>query len=108
MNNSYRLRCVKCRKEHRERQSCTRCLKCGDGLDVVYDYDMIEARLNRHALKRAPLRSLKYLDFYPLQDLRRIVTLHEGGTAMYRCRNLGKQFGMKNLYIRQLFKTKDV
>ncbi len=97
---NYTLRCVSCGKEHDEKQSYTRCLKCGDSLDVIYDYDKIGARLNKHMLKTAPLRALKYLDFYPLKDLRKIVTLYEGGTSMHKCKNLGKKLGMKNLYLK--------
>ncbi len=96
----YHLQCVSCRKHYDETQTYTRCLKCGDSLDVVYDYDKIEARLNKHLLKTSPLRTLKYLDFYPLNDLRKIIALYEGGTPLYRSKNLGKKLGMKNLYIK--------
>ena len=75
-SSNYILKCVSCGKVHDESQSYTRCLKCGDSLDVVYDYDQIAARLNKHVLKTAPTRALKYLDFYPLKDLRKIVTLY--------------------------------
>lgn len=98
--NHYTLRCVSCNKEHKESESYTRCLTCGDSLDVIYDYDQISARLNKHVLKTAPLRALKYLDFYPLHDLRKVVTLYEGGTPLQKCSNLGKKLGMKNLYIK--------
>ena len=96
----YTLKCVSCGKEHDEKVSYTKCLKCGDSLDVIYDYNRIGARLNKHVLKSAPLRALKHLDFYPLNDLRKVVTLYEGGTPLQKCKNLGKKLGMKNLYLK--------
>ena len=99
-NFHYILKCVSCGKEHKESESYTRCLKCGDSLDVVYDYDKISERLNIHMLKTAPLKAMKYLDFYPLNDLRKVITLYEGGTSLYKCKNLGEKLGMKNLYIK--------
>jgi threonine synthase len=97
---NYKLKCVSCKKEYDESKTYTRCLKCGDSLDVIYDYESIAERLNKHVLKTAPLRALKYLDFYPIKDLRKVVTLHEGGTSLIKCENLGKKLGLKNLYIK--------
>ena len=99
-NRIYKLRCVSCKGEYREEQAYTQCPTCGDALDVFYDYDAIGERLNKHVLKSARIRTMKYLDFYPLNDLRKVVTLYEGGTPCYKAKNLGKKLGMKNLFLK--------
>ncbi|MEK9185913.1 MAG: pyridoxal-phosphate dependent enzyme, partial [Patescibacteria group bacterium] len=43
---------------------------------------------------------MKYLTLYPILDLSKIVSLNEGGTPLHRCKNLCKQFKIKNLYIK--------
>jgi threonine synthase len=96
----YELECVRCGTRYDETQTYTSCLKCGGPLDVKYDYQYIGERLNTHVLKTAPIRALKYLDFYPLLDLRKVVTLDEGGTPLYRCKKLGERLGLKRLYVK--------
>lgn len=98
--NFYTLRCISCKSEFDENQTCTTCLKCGDPLDVVYNYDFIRQRLNLYALKNSPISALKYLTFYPILNLEKIVTLNEGGTPLHYCRNLSKHYKIKNLYIK--------
>lgn len=96
----YELQCVRCGTRYDESQTYTTCLKCGAPLDVKYDYQYIGERLNVHVLKTAPIRALKYLDFYPLLDLRKVVTLNEGGTPLYHCTRLGDRLGLKKLYVK--------
>ncbi|MEK6837193.1 MAG: threonine synthase, partial [Nanoarchaeota archaeon] len=51
-------------------------------------------------IKSAPPLAAKYIDFYPIRDKRNIVSLHEGGTPLYKCKNLGKQLNLTNLYVK--------
>lgn len=96
----YTLKCISCKAQFDEHDTCTKCLKCGSPLDVVYNYDFIKRRLNLYALKNSPISALKYLTFYPIIDLEKIVTLNEGGTPLHHCRNLSKEYKLKNLYIK--------
>ncbi len=96
----YTLKCISCKSEFSEQQTCTICLKCKSPLDVVYNYDFIKQRLNLYALKNSPISALKYLTLYPIMDLGKIVTLNEGGTPLHYCRNLSKKYKIKNLYIK--------
>jgi len=96
----YKLKCVKCNTEYDEHQTATSCTKCGGPLDCIYDYDFIKSRLNMYALKNSPISALKYLDFYPILDLEKIISLKEGGTPLYKANNLGKKYGLNNLYIK--------
>ena len=96
----YKLRCVKCKKYFKETETTSNCLSCGGPLDVEYDYDFIKSRLNFHALKHTPISASKYLGFYPLSDLSKIVSLNEGGTPLKKSRSIGKKLGLKNLYFK--------
>ncbi|MBD3360501.1 threonine synthase, partial [Candidatus Peregrinibacteria bacterium] len=96
----YTLKCIKCGAEFDEHQTATTCLKCEGALDVIYDYDYIKQRLNLYALKNSPISALKYLTFYPIINLEKIITLNEGGTPLHHCRNLSKKYKIKNLYIK--------
>lgn len=96
----YYLKCVQCGQEFTEKQTCTVCKKCGEALDVIYDYDRILSNLNVHALRTTPISATKYLRFYPLCNLKNLVTLSEGGTPLLKCRHLGKKYKLNNLYVK--------
>jgi len=98
--NFYTLKCIGCGAEFDERKTSTNCLKCGDPLDVIYNYDFIRQRLNLYALKNSPISALKYLTLYPIKNLEKIVSLNEGGTPLHQCQNLSKKYKIKNLYIK--------
>lgn len=98
--NFYALKCIKCKTEFEEHVTCTKCLKCGSPLDVVYNYNFIKQRLNLYALKHSPISALKYLTFYPIINLEKIITLNEGGTPLHFCRNLSQKYKIDNLYIK--------
>ena len=98
--NFYTLKCTGCSAEFDEHQTCTTCLKCHAPLDVVYNYDFIKSRLNLYALKHSPISALKYLTFYPILNLEKIITLNEGGTPLHKCRNLSTKFKLNNIYIK--------
>ena len=98
--NFYTLKCIKCKAQFDEHTTCTKCLKCGSSLDVVYNYDFIKRRLNLYALKHSPISALKYLTFYPIINLEKIITLNEGGTPLHHCINLSKKYKLNNLYIK--------
>lgn len=69
-------------------------------LEVVYDYDQMAAHLNKYAIKNSPLSALKYLEFYPICDMDKVVTLNEGGTSLLHAKNLGADVGLSQLYIK--------
>ena len=96
----YSLQSVLSGNTYTEEQTCTVCPKTGEALDVVYDYDRIRSTLNIQALRSAPLTATKYLPFYPLNDLRHLVSLSEGGTPLLHARNIGEQLNLPHLHIK--------
>ncbi|MFQ5847373.1 MAG: threonine synthase [Candidatus Methylomirabilales bacterium] len=96
----YELYCITCGRRVREEESTTRCPACRSPLDVRYDYDYIRSRLNRYSLRNSPIKAMKYLDFYPIENLSFVDSLDEGGTPLYRCRKLGEARGYARLHIK--------
>lgn len=97
---TYHLACYHCHRKHKETESVTECIHCGGPLETYYDYEEIERRLNFHSLKTAPISALKYMAFYPIDNFKTIVSLEEGGTPLIHAKNLGKKYGLNNLYIK--------
>lgn len=100
MPDFYHLECSACKSRFKEEETSTRCLRCHESLDVIYDYERIKRRLNLYAIKNSPLSALKYLDFYPIKDLTKIVSLKEGNTPLYPSRNLGNMLGLNQVYVK--------
>lgn len=96
----YKLKCITCETEFTEQETSTSCLKCGDPLDCIYDFAQIQKRLNFYNLKNSSLSNLKYLALYPIQDFDQIVSLEEGGTPLLHAKNIGKDLGLNQLYIK--------
>jgi len=97
---NYVLACSSCGRECDERKSHNLCPHCGEALDAIFDYEKIRERLNLFDLRSAPPSVGKYLDFFPINDLQKVVGLQEGGTPLYHAEKLGKKYGLKNLYIK--------
>jgi threonine synthase len=93
------LRCVSCQKEFNPRKLIFTCDKCGEKLDVVYDYDAIGRTLRRTDLEeRRGTACLKYHEMLPIFDIKKVPSLGEGGTPLIQCRRLGEELGLRELY----------
>lgn len=94
------LVCVRCEAEYSFKEIVYSCRRCGDVLDVTYDYDAIAESLNKKVLaERAPTFA-KYIEFLPILEPRKIVSLGEGNTPLLKSRRLAEKLGMENLYIK--------
>ncbi len=96
----YRLKCVKCGKVCDETVSYSNCPKCGGPLEAEYDWEYIRSRLNAHNLRFTPVSAAKYLKFYPILDLNKLVTLNEGGTQLRKSKKIASGLGLENLYFK--------
>lgn len=94
------LRCLKCGQEHRPRKGLYVCGECGGKLEVLYDYDSVSGKLTRKALGRRGNGVWKYSELLPVVDLKKSVSLGEGGTPLLKAENLGKEIGLRNLYLK--------
>ncbi len=96
----YELICVSCGKKWKEEETCTTCKDCGNALDVKMDTQYISKKINQFVLEHAPLSAAKYLDFYPIRDRSKVVSLSEGDTPLYLAKKIGKQIGLPKLYVK--------
>ncbi|MFA6171641.1 MAG: threonine synthase [Patescibacteria group bacterium] len=96
----YKLKCVRCGAVWDEKETSSACLKCGDALEAHYDWEFIKCRLNQFNLKYTPISATKYLNFYPILDLKKLVTLNEGGTPLRKSKKIAKRLGLENLYFK--------
>ncbi|MEM0312940.1 MAG: threonine synthase [Candidatus Bathyarchaeia archaeon] len=91
--------CISCGRKYPVNEIVYTC-KCGDILEIRYEYDLLRDKLKKSSWKSLPLSVWRYRDFMPIDDPSKIISLNEGGTGLYLCRKLGNVLGIKNLYVK--------
>jgi threonine synthase len=92
--------CIACGEKYGADEIVFSCKRCGDLLEVKYDYDLLEAKLEKSDWQSLPLSVWRYKDFMPIRDPSKIVSLNEGGTGLHSCQRLAKILGVKHLYVK--------
>jgi len=92
--------CIACGQEYDADEILYSCKRCGDLLEVKYDYDIIKAKLEKSNWQTLPLSVWRYKDFMPIRDPSKIVSLNEGGTGLHSCQRLGNLLGFRRLYVK--------
>ena len=92
-------RCIECGKTYDVDEIVYTC-ECGGLLEIVYDYEEIKDKVSREKFRERELGVWRYIEYLPVKDESKIVSLHEGGTPLYRCKNLEKELGVKELYVK--------
>jgi threonine synthase len=92
--------CIACGEKYDADQIVYSCKRCGDLLEVGYDYDTIKAKLEKSDWQTLPLSVWRYKDFMPIRDPSKIVSLNEGGTGLHLCHRLGNLLGVRHLYVK--------
>jgi len=92
--------CINCGSKYAVDEIVYFCKKCGDLLEIKYDYDVLTRALEKSEWEKAPLSVWRYKDFMPINDFSKIVSLNEGGTGLHPCPRLGKQLGVRRLYVK--------
>ena len=92
--------CIACGEKYDADEIIYSCKRCGDLLEVRYDYDIIKAKLEKSDWQTMPLSVWRYKDFMPIRDPSKIVSLNEGGTGLHSCRRLGSLLGVRRLYVK--------
>jgi len=91
----YNLQCFNCRSQYSTRFTGYHCEKCGGLLEVKF-----EVSPRRIPWKNRPLAVWKYRELLPIDNERFVTTLAEGGTGLHHCKRLGRELGLKNLYVK--------
>lgn len=90
------LQCILCGRQYAVEEAPYTCPHCGDAgiLDVLYDYDVVRSRLDRHLLARNPERTMwRYTPLLPVTEVQLASPLTVGWTPLYRAPRLAEAMG---------------
>ncbi|MFC2143868.1 threonine synthase [Candidatus Aenigmatarchaeota archaeon] len=82
--------CSECGKKYPAGKQIFRC-ECGNTPEIVFDYNKIKKGFREKIAKR-DFNHSRYLELYPVKKL---VSIHEGGTPLIRSKNIEKSLGLK-------------
>jgi threonine synthase len=91
----YQLRCFNCHTRYPTEKTNYRCEKCGGLLEISFKVSGRKA-----PWKNRSLSVWKYRELLPIDNDRFITTLAEGGTGLHFCPRLGREIGIKKLYVK--------
>jgi threonine synthase len=75
------------------------CELCFGPLEVAYDYDAIRASISRDEVEAGPPTVWRYRKLLPVDD-QPLVDIQTGWTPLLKADNLGRELGLRNLYIK--------
>lgn len=79
-----------------------KCLGCGQGLDIDYDYELATERLRALPLEQRPINIWRLEELLPIIDARAQARVgqYSGRTPLIRADRLGAELGLKKLYLK--------
>jgi len=92
------LECIGCSAKFEPAQTYT-CPKCGDLLQIQYDYRSLAPEFRASIRKLGPLSVWRYSKLLPVSATM-AVTIGEGGTALVRSTRLAKRLGIAETYVK--------
>jgi threonine synthase len=75
------------------------CELCFGPLEVAYDYELIRATLSRRSIESGPPTLWRYKALLPIEG-ERVVDTHTGFTPLVKAENLGRELGLRNLWVK--------
>ena len=93
------LQCIKCKEKYKKTEVRYRC-DCGQSLEVVFNFNEIKNTISWKRLRKRPFRHWRYKEFFPLVKEENSVSLMEGGTPLLKSRNISRELGFKNLFLK--------
>lgn len=92
---------LKCRECHRvyKVEPIYVCEFCFGSLEVDYDYDGIKKAISKEKIAKGPSSIWRYRELLPI-DKSPTLGFHSGFTPLFRAENLGREWGLKELYIK--------
>ncbi len=97
MSYTRALRCRKCGQEYPV-QPLGLCDFCLSPLEVSYDYKAMTMALSREKLAQGPLTIWRYKDLLPVEG--DVIGINTGFTPLVKTDRLGRELGLKALYIK--------
>jgi len=79
----------------------TACPRCNENiLEAQYDLDALRRADWPDLLRQRKPGLWRYHELLPVRDMDNVISMGEGGTPLYKARNLSAMLGLKNLYIK--------
>ena len=100
MVQEFWLKCIDCAEKYAEDERIYFCRKCGGLLDVEYRYDEDCFIPWSKSFRERPLGVWRYRELLPIREPDKIVSMNEGGTRLIRCKNLERDLGIKEIYVK--------
>ena len=94
------LECTYCGNTLPADEPARTCPACGKVLYARYDLEAAAAAFGRESLHERPATMWRYFELLPVRDEGNVVTLGEGFTPISRAERLGRELGLKSLYIK--------
>jgi threonine synthase len=98
--NVTNLICSACGASFQPNKLYNLCAACGKPLLVRYDLDRAKKTLTRESLKKRFASLWRYGEVLPVENCENIVSLGEGFTPLHHAKNLGAEFGLEHLFIK--------
>jgi threonine synthase len=95
------LCCSSCGKSYVAGQIQTFCTDCAAPLLASYDLSAIKKKLDRDHISLRTKGMWRWFELLPIRDRQDIVSLGEGDTPLLHLQHLGKDLGLKNLFIKE-------
>ncbi len=95
---NYKLKCIECNRSF-EDDSVRYVCDCGGLLEVSFSDDYF-ASIDKNTFSNRKLGVWKYKELMPVKNKKNIVSISEGGTPLYHCKSLSKDFGMDSFYVK--------
>jgi len=97
----YWFKCIDCGREYEASERIYFCPSCGGLLDVEYEYDRRLSLIPwSKSFRERSLGVWRYRELLPIEELDKVVTMNEGGTRLIRCRNLERDLGIREIYVK--------
>ena len=100
MNYLTHLECSHCQRRYDADRLIRVCADCAHPLLARYDLVKAAAELDRDEVASRPVGMWRYREMLPVREKRHIVTLGEGGKPVMKLENLGRQLGLRRLYLK--------
>ena len=97
---SFEVRCIECGARHDPSRPAYACSSCGNLLEARVDEAEAAENLRENDHHGRALSVWRYREALPIDDSTEAVTLAEGGTPLVRCRRLGEELDVQNLWIK--------
>ena len=91
------LKCRECGAEYEANIQNT-CYECFGPLEVHYDWDEVQNTVSKEKIAKGPASIWRYADLLPI-DGTNYVDLGAGYNKLHHAKNLGKELGLKELYV---------